>query len=93
MKQEDYLSSLGKKKLFRVMAWICLIILFALIVITFITGVTGSKYFMPCLVVTIIVPFLMYVFLWTGKVLAGIAENRENKDKLKSDKETKEDNK
>ena len=66
---ESYEKVVGKKPQFRVMAWIGIIIIIGLIVATFITGITGSPYFMGCLVLTIVVPVLIYVILWIGRIL------------------------
>ncbi len=66
--RKEYLSMLSKKKFARIIAWVSLVIIGVLVVATFITGVTGSKYFSGCLFMCIIVPLLMYVFLWVGKV-------------------------
>ncbi|MBR1816657.1 MAG: hypothetical protein IJ763_08150 [Lachnospiraceae bacterium] len=72
MKQNDeYLSGLSKKPLARIVAWICLIIITVLITATLVTGVMGSRLFLPFLALTIVVPFLMYIALWMGKVLSG----------------------
>lgn len=65
----EYLSYLRKCKGSRIVAWICLVIIAAVIIATIITGVTGSKYFAGCLFLCIIVPILMYVILWVGKLL------------------------
>lgn len=47
------------------MAWVGLVVIFALIVLVIVTGVTGSKYFMPSLALMIIVPILiMWCFGW-----------------------------
>ena len=67
--KDNYLSKVAKSKLNRVMAVICLIIIAVLIIATIVTGITGSKYFFGCLALTIIVPILFYVILWTGRVL------------------------
>lgn len=80
MKQDEYLSSLGKNKFYRVLAWLCLIIIAALIIATFVAGITGSKYFMGFLVLTLIVPFLMYIMLWIGRVLAGSGVDKKEVD-------------
>ncbi len=56
-------------KLSRVLAWIGLVIIAVIIVATAVTGIMGSKYFYGCLFMCIVVPLLMYVFLWIGKVL------------------------
>lgn len=69
MKEEQYISTLSKKKGYRIGAWICLIIIAVLVIATFVTGIMGSKYFIGCLFMCIIVPILMYVILWFGKVL------------------------
>lgn len=69
MKEEKYLSTLSKKKGYRVLAWVCLAIIAALVIATLVTGIMGSRYFMGCLVLCIIVPIFMYVVLWMGKVL------------------------
>ncbi|MBQ8914490.1 MAG: hypothetical protein IJ054_10675 [Lachnospiraceae bacterium] len=67
----EYLSRLSKRKISRVIAWICLLIIAALIIATFITGIMGSKLFLPFLALTITIPFFMYIALWLGKVLSG----------------------
>lgn len=68
-KDLEYLASLRKRKGSRIVAWICLVIIAAVIIATIITGVTGSRYFAGCLFLCIIIPILMYVFLWIGKIL------------------------
>lgn len=68
-KNSEYLSMLSKSKINRIIAWIGILITVGLIIVTFITGIMGSKYFMGCLFLCIMVPILFYVFLWFGKVL------------------------
>lgn len=75
MKEDKYLSRISKKPLFRIMAWVCLVIIALLIAATTITGISGSKYFMGCLLLTIIVPVFMYVVLWIGRVLSSMNNN------------------
>lgn len=70
----DYLSAIRRKKGSRIIAWICIIIIMVLIVATFIAGITGSKYFAGCLFLCILVPLLMYVFVWVGKILFKIKD-------------------
>ena len=91
---DEYLSELSKKKFARVMAWICISIICALIIATFITGITGSGMFLPFLALTITVPLLMYVALWFGRVLNSGRTDKEYKpdesygdtdDEIKSD--------
>ncbi|MBQ8914368.1 MAG: hypothetical protein IJ054_10060 [Lachnospiraceae bacterium] len=85
MKENDeYLSGLSHKKVARVAAWICLIIITALVIATLVTGIMGSRLFLPFLALTIVVPFLMYIALWFGRVLSGsgvdTAESSDNID-------------
>lgn len=75
MKDEEYLSTLSRKRGYRVLAWICLIIIAVLIIATFITGVTGSRYFMGCLFLCIVVPIFMYVVLWIGRLLFSLRQD------------------
>ena len=72
----EYLSKLSKKRFSRVIAWICIIIIFVLIIATFVTGIMGSKLFLPFLALTITVPFFMYIALWLGKVLNRMGEDK-----------------
>lgn len=81
MKEEQYLSTLSKKKGYRALAWMCLIIIAVLVIATLVTGVMGSRYFIGCLVLCIIVPIFMYVVLWMGKVLYSMHGNDSMNDK------------
>lgn len=71
----EYLSKLSKKRFSRVIAWICIVIILALIIATFVTGIIGSKLFLPFLALTITVPFFMYIALWLGKVLSRVGDD------------------
>lgn len=75
-KKETYEQSIRRRPVLRVMAWVGLAIIAFLIVLVVVTGITGSKYFLPCLALMIIVPILIYVILWIGKVLKNHRENR-----------------
>lgn len=68
-KKDEYLSELSQKKGARILSIICLIVIVALVIATFIAGITGSRYFTGFLVLSMLVPFMMYVFLWIGRVL------------------------
>ena len=72
MSKDKYLTGLSHKKLFRVMAWICIVIILVLFIATVITGILGSKFFLPCLALMIIIPFFMYIAIWIGRVLYGM---------------------
>lgn len=75
-KTETYEQSIRRRPVLRVMAWVGLAVIFALILLVIVTGVTGNKYFMPSLALMIIVPILIYVALWLGKVLQNHRKNR-----------------
>lgn len=77
MRDENYLSALSKKKGYRVLAWICLVVIAVLVVATLVTGIMGSPYFLGCLFLCIVVPIFMYLWLWLGKVLASVHADRE----------------
>lgn len=89
MKEDKYIKRVASNPLFRVMAWVCLIIIVVLIAATLITGVTGSRYFMGCLVLCIVVPIFMYIALWIGRVLSSAdREHVENPQSVKIDADT-----
>ena len=73
---ESYEASIRRRPLMRAAAWICLGVLAALIVLVFVTGITGSRYFLPCLALMMVVPVLLYVVLWLGKVLRNHREKQ-----------------
>ena len=75
---ESFTSKLSKKLIWRVMAWICLIIIIGLIIATIVSGIKGSKLFLPFLILTIIIPGFMYIVLWIGKLLNMINSNHNN---------------
>lgn len=56
----------------KVLAWIAIVVMCAVVVITCITGVTGSKYFFGMLFMCMIVP----VLLWAMMFFAGLFKNR-----------------
>lgn len=67
--QQEYLSEVAKKPMSKVLSWICLAILAVLIIATLVTGISGSPYFLGCLVMLILVPIFMYAVLWFGKLM------------------------
>lgn len=56
----------------RVLAWIAIVVMCAVVIITCITGVTGSKYFFGMLFMCMIVP----VLLWAMMFFAGLFKRR-----------------
>lgn len=90
MSEDKYIKEVGKRPLLRVMAWVGLIIIFALIILTLITGITGSDYFWGCLALTIIVSVFIYVALWIGRVLYNVgAGSREENNTTKATQDNK----
>lgn len=75
MNNEEYLKSIRKKKLYRLMAWIGLIIIFVSVVATIVTAVTGSKYFIAALASCFVLSLLVYAMLFIGKVLFSVGED------------------
>lgn len=73
---ESYEAGIRKRPLMRAAAWICLAVIAALIVLVFVTGITGSRYFLPSLALMIVVPVLLYVILWLGRVLRNHREKQ-----------------
>lgn len=78
------------KKMKQIMAWIGIIVLVGLYVVTFILGVTGNEatqgLLMASIACTVIVPCLMYGMMLIAKVLKGNddapgTEKPEKKDK------------
>lgn len=67
--KETYEQTIRKRPVMRIMAWVCIVIILGLIIATFVTGITGSPYFMACLALAILVPILFYAVLWLGRVL------------------------
>ncbi|MBR4514425.1 MAG: hypothetical protein IKO61_06020 [Lachnospiraceae bacterium] len=75
-KQDNYIKKLQGKLVFRIMAVVCLVIIAALVVAVIITGVTGSQYFLGCLVLMMIVPVLFYLMLWIGRLLSNLYDEK-----------------
>ena len=63
------------KKLKKILAWIGIIVLLSLYLITFIVGVTGGpqtkNLLLACIALTVIVPVLLYAMMLLAKVLSG----------------------
>lgn len=74
--KESYEEAIRRNPLMRVLAWVCLLALAGLIVLVLVTGITGSRYFLPSLALLMVVPVLLYVVLWLGKVLRNHREKR-----------------
>ena len=75
-KTESYEESIRRRPVLRVMAWVGIVLIIVLIGLVIVTGVTGSRYFLPSLALLMVVPILIYVVLWLGKVLQNHRQNR-----------------
>lgn len=84
MKNEEYLSRVGKRKINRIMAWIGLVLILCAVIATIVTGITGSKYFIPCLASCFVVTLLTYAMLFIGKVFSDIGESIDRKNDVDS---------
>lgn len=92
MKDDNFNKKLSQMKYSRIIAWVCIVIIAFTIIATLITGITGSDYFYGCLFMCIIVPFLMYVALWIGRLLFSVNNDGTNKEDEKENNSTHQDN-
>ncbi|MBE5953644.1 MAG: hypothetical protein E7257_05745 [Lachnospiraceae bacterium] len=69
MSGDKYIKKISSNKLFRFMAWVALVIIVGLVIATIITGLTGSKYFLGFLILSMIAPVFVYAVLTIGRVL------------------------
>lgn len=72
------------KKIKQIMAWIGIIVLVGLYLVTFILGVTGNEstkgLLMASIACTVIVPCLMYAMMMIARVLKGKNDTPESKE-------------
>ncbi len=87
MSEDKYIKTISSNKLFRFMAWVGIIIIVGLVIATLITGLTGSKYFLGFLVLSMMAPVFVYAVLTIGRVLYNTTHNGE------SEKNNSEENK
>ncbi len=62
------------EKVRRISAWITIIVIIGLLVGTVVCAVTGSEYFFGFLALTILVPVLLWVFMWFTRLVHGKSE-------------------
>lgn len=87
MRDAEFNKRISSMKFSRVFAWIGIILIVGLVVATLITGIMGSKYFYPCLFLSVAVPFFIYVMLWVAKLLFNASKDREAKETSGTDEE------
>lgn len=72
------------KNLKRIFAWIGIIVLLGLYVVTFILGITGNAsskgMLMAAIACTVVVPCLMYVMLLLARILGGKHDAKQDSD-------------
>lgn len=69
----------------RILALLLVIALLAIVIITFICGITGSKYFMGMLFLSIVFPILLYAMALVARLLKRKGEELE-KEVLQNEK-------
>lgn len=62
------------EKVRRIMALLTVILIIALLIATIVCAVTGSRYFFGMLALTILVPVVLWVFMWFGRLVNGEPE-------------------
>ena len=76
VKEDKYQEKLKSIKGARIFAWIGLVVIGILVIATLVTGVMGSKYFLGCLFASIVLPLILYVALWIGRLLHSSSEEK-----------------
>lgn len=62
------------KKLRQLMAWLTIALIAGLIIGAVVCGITGSKYFFGLLVLAMVVPIVLWVFMWFTHLIHGDSE-------------------
>lgn len=62
------------KKIRQIVAGLTVVVIIALLIGTLICAVTGSKYFFGMLFLTIVVPIVLWVFMWFTHLTYGDSE-------------------
>ncbi len=77
------------EKLRRVVAMISVIFIVALIVTAFILGILGSRYFVAVTVLAIVVPVVLWVFMWFTHLISDDSGRETEKEQdTKTEEET-----
>lgn len=72
------------QKMRRIMAWLTIVVIVALLIAMLVSAVTGSRYFFAFLFLAIVVPIVLWVFMWFTRLMAGESEviPKENMEQL-----------
>lgn len=58
------------KKIRQIVAWITVICIIAIILITLYCAITGNRYFFGFLYLMLVVPVILWIFMWIYKVIS-----------------------
>lgn len=75
----EFLSDVSKRKMARPLAVLGLILIIGLVITTFILGLMGSELFIGFLFLSIMAPIFIYIFLWMGKLLRSLSNDKNKK--------------
>lgn len=62
------------KRLRQIMAWLTIALIIGLIIAAVVCGITGSKYFFGLLILAMVVPIVLWVFMWFTHLIHGDSE-------------------
>lgn len=80
------------EKIRRITAWITIAVIIGLIIGTIVCAVTGSKYFFGMLFLMIVVPVVLWVFMWFTRLVSGVDDADIKKVGTESKTESETDN-
>ncbi len=61
-------------KLRRIVAWLTVLVIAGLLIAMLVSGIMGSPYFYVFLFLTLIVPMILWVFMWFTRLVNGESE-------------------
>lgn len=74
------------KKIRQITAWVTILVIAALIIGTIVCAVTGSQYFFGMLFLTIVVPVVLWVFMWFTHLVHGDSDVIPKEDEIKGER-------
>lgn len=77
------------KKIRRIVAFLTVFVIVALVIGTLICAIIGSKYFFGMLFLTFVIPVVLWVFMWFTRLINGESEviSKKDMETLKDHKE------
>lgn len=78
------------KKIRQIFAWITVVVIIGLVIATLICGITGSEYFFGMLFLMLVVPLVLWVFMWFTHLVSGDSQviSKEDMEALEHKKTT-----